>query len=93
MRYEYQFPAMKKIDEWSFGDQISKISFETSELIEALLCTEGNIDDILDNVAKEAMDVIHSAETLLRILDKRHVKIDSIYEDTIDKNEKRYYYG
>lgn len=93
MRYEYQFPAMKKIDEWNFGDQISKISFETSELIEALLCTEGNIDDILDNVAKEAMDVIHSAETLLRILDKRHVNIDSIYEGTIDKNEKRHYYG
>lgn len=93
MRYEYQFPEMNKIDEWSFGDQISKVSFETSELVEALLCTEGNIDDILDNVAREAMDVIHSAETLLRILDKRHVKIDSIYEDTIEKNWKRNYYG
>lgn len=93
MEYEYQFPAMKKLDEWSFGDQITKVTFETSELVEALLCTEGNMDEILETVAKEAMDVIHSAETLLRILEKRHVKIDSIYEETIEKNEKRHYYG
>ena len=51
------------------------------------------MDEILENVAKEAMDVIHSAETLLRILGKRHVKIDSIYEGTIEKNRKRHYYG
>lgn len=93
MKYEYQFPAMKKLDEWSFGEQITKVTFETSELVEALLCTEGNMDEILENVAKEAMDVIHSAETLLRILEKRHVKIDSIYEGTIEKNKKRHYYG
>lgn len=92
MRYEYQFPAMKKLDEWSFGDQITKITFETSELVEALLCTEGNMDEILETVAKEAMDVIHSAETLLRILEKRNIKIDGIYEKTIEKNEKRHYY-
>lgn len=91
--YEYQFPAMKKLDEWSFGDQIAKINFETSELVEALLCTEGNIDEILGVVAGEAMDVIHATETLLRILEKHGVKIDVIHRSTIEKNEKRHYYG
>lgn len=91
--YEYQFPAMRKLDEWSFGDQVAKVSFETSELVEALLCAEGDMNDILYNVAEEALDVIHSAETLLRILEKHGISAGTMRERVIDKNDRRGYYG
>lgn len=48
--------------------------------------------DDLANMAIETLDVIHAAETLLRMLEVRGVDLDAAKRLVIEKNDRRGYY-
>lgn len=84
----YRFPVMAKISEWDFTQQITKLEEEVKEVSSAYL-HEGD-----SNIATgiELMDIIHAAETGLRMLftDEEVYHLRALAEL---KNKKRNYYG
>lgn len=83
----YRFPAMAKLSEWDNSDQIIKIEEETDEVSRAYHGNEGNIP-----YGVELMDVIHAAETALR-MEFTDEEVEHLHALTIEKNRKRGYYG
>lgn len=82
---EYTFPAIKTTR--TVVEQFSKIFDELKEYEEAIESKSVEEQD------KEAIDVLHSVETFLRLRFKgREEVIDSLIKNTIVKNANRGYY-
>lgn len=94
----YRFPAIACIEEPSNTRQADKIYEESLEVCGAQLSYEmaeryGNpiIHKIRENYGMELMDVIHAAETALR-MEFSENEVDNLKIATIVKNIKRGYY-
>lgn len=83
----YRFPAMEKLSEWDNADQIEKIEEEANEAHRAYYDCDTEIA-----YGVELMDVIHAAETALR-MNFNDSEIESLRNLAIEKNRKRGYYG
>lgn len=69
--------------------QLQHIKSELEELDQAYM-----VEIDINRVAEEAMDLIHSVETLLRILEIRFdIDVDRIKTMVIGKNQARGYYN
>lgn len=83
----YHFPRAKFVDENGICGQVAHIQTEADEAFREL--TNPNVDVL----AMEVMDVYHSAETALRILEEKYnVDIQELMNKVADKNEARGYY-
>ena len=102
----YRFPAMAGLKEYSTMQQAIHIASEAREVIEAALkmrMSYAHANDTLvredfdeaDNdrceYGKELMDIIHSAETALR-MGFSDEQVDRLRELVIEKNATRGYY-
>lgn len=83
----YRFPPMAKLGEWDDIDQITKIGQELDEAREACFGSSGDAD-----YGVELMDVIHAAETALRMV-FNEAEVELLRQLCIEKNRKRGYYG
>lgn len=68
--------------------QIGRVRGEAMEVVKAKLDHEGD-----ERIAEELMDVIHAAETALRLLPFNELELDRVKRYVIAKNDKRGYYG
>ena len=84
--WEYQFPKISNPN--GLTNQLVKIETEAAEAVDAYAACEGDV-----RVAEELMDVIHAAETALRMLGFQPLVVDAIKEGVILKNKARGYYG
>lgn len=82
----YRFPAMAKLDEWDNAQQLTKIDEEVEESRNAYF---GNDNEIPYGV--ELMDVIHAAETALR-MNFTDEEVENLHSLVISKNQKKGYY-
>lgn len=94
----YRFPAIACIEEPSNTRQADKIYEESLEVCGAQLSYEmaeryGNpiIHKIRENYGMELMDVIHAAETALR-MEFDDAEVDGLREAVEEKNQERGYY-
>lgn len=84
----YHFPRAKFVDDNGICGQVAHMQTEADEAFREL-----NNPDI-DTLAMEVMDVYHSAETGLRILEEKYgVDIQKLMHRVADKNEARGYYA
>lgn len=98
----YRFPAMVLLDDWDSEDQINKVRSETVEAYRAMRdCLwdydtgkrrEEPIEADRTAYGMELMDVIHAAETALR-MGFDDAEVCRLRERVIEKNSKRGYYG
>lgn len=68
--------------------QLGRVRSEVIEVIDAKCNHESD-----ERVAEELMDVIHAAETALRLLPFNENELDAIKRGVIEKNKARNYYG
>lgn len=97
----YRFPAMAKICEWTSEQQAQKVLGEACEAFNALRDglwdydtgkrREEMIDADRTAYGMELMDVIHAAETALR-MGFSNGEVDNLRDAVEDKNRKRGYY-
>ena len=97
----YRFPAMAKLGEFTNEEQAEKVWDEATDAFNALLDSLWDCDTLTrreemsdsDRTAygMELMDVIHAAETALRI-EFSDVEVDGLRELVIEKNATRGYY-
>lgn len=97
----YRFPAMAKLGEWTNEQQAEKVWDEAAEAFNALRDGLWDYDagkrreemSEADRTAygMELMDVIHAAETALR-MEFSENEVDNLKIATIVKNIKRGYY-
>lgn len=98
----YRFPAMVLLDDWDSEDQINKVRSETVEAYRALRdCLwdydtgkrrEEPIEADRTAYGMELMDVIHAAETALR-MEFSDDEVNELRGMVERKNRKRGYYG
>nr|DAU21101.1 MAG TPA: hypothetical protein [Caudoviricetes sp.] len=98
----YRFPAMVLLGDWDSEDQINKVRSETVEAYRALRdCLwdydtgkrrEEPIEADRTAYGMELMDVIHAAETALR-MEFSEEEVGRLREKVIEKNALRFYYG
>jgi predicted HAD superfamily Cof-like phosphohydrolase len=82
----FNFPRTKFVETASIDRQVSHVASEAAEADEAVLGDK-------DLLAMELMDVIHTAEGALMILDEQHgVDLDAVQAAVIKKNMERGYY-
>lgn len=96
----YRFPAIAASDGFSRLDQFGKLIEEVSE-VESARRTLSLADDFCDDCGEieryrtaygmELMDVIHAAETALR-MEFSDAEVDGLREAVEEKNRKRGYY-
>lgn len=83
----YHFPRAKFVDDNGICGQVAHIQTEADEAFREL-----TNPDVMP-LAIEVMDVYHSAETALRILEEKYgVDIRDLMQQVADKNEARGYY-
>lgn len=83
----YNFPRAKFVDANGICGQVFHLETEISEAKAEL-----HNPDIIP-LAMEVMDIYHSAETALRILEEKYgVNIRSLMQLVADKNDARGYY-
>lgn len=82
----YRFPPMKELEKWDNSEQLDKLEEEMTEAREAYFSSEHEIA-----YGIELMDIIHTAETALRINFNEN-EIEDLYGLTFEKNKKRGYY-
>lgn len=82
----YRFPAMAGMEEYDALDQIEHIREEVDE---AILARQ---DRERQSYGMELLDVIHAAETALR-MEFGDAEVCRLRERVIEKNSKRGYYG
>lgn len=97
----YRFPAMAKLGEWTNEQQAEKVWDEAAEAFNALRDGLRDYDagkrreemSEADRTAygMELMDVIHAAETALR-MEFDDAEVDCLREAVEEKNRKRGYY-
>lgn len=84
----FHFPRTKFVDENGAFKQLQHLSSEVDELVAAF-----HTPDVVHTL-KEAFDVIHSAETFIRIFsDHYDVDLEEIKASVIDGNRSRGYYA
>lgn len=83
--FTYQFP--KICNPSGLTSQLVKIESEAAEAVDAYAACEGDL-----RVAEELMDVIHAAETALRMLGIQPFVLNAVKAGVISKNEERGYY-
>jgi len=85
----YHFPRTRFVDENTIGQQLIHTRREGQEASDELPPPGGDIMPL----ALEIMDIYHSAETALRILEEKHgIDIQKLMFAVYEKNEKRGYY-
>ena len=85
----YHFPRTRFVDENTIGQQLIHTRREGQEASDELPPPGGDIMPL----ALEIVDIYHSAETALRILEEKHgVDIQKLMFAVYEKNEKRGYY-
>ena len=85
----YRFPRVTFTDTNGIYGQCLHVYSEAMEVLKAV---ERSGD--MSALAMELLDVIHSAETALRILEEKHgVNVQSLKKSVIGKNAARGYYG
>lgn len=82
----YRFPAMKGVDNLTPEDQVEHVLSEANEVVEAVKL-KTYYEPML-----ELMDVIHSAETMLRTYGCTDTELTLLSNLVIEKNRKRGYY-
>lgn len=82
----YRFPAMAKLNEWDNADQIIKIEEEVEEARKAYFAVDNEIP-----YGVELMNIIHSAETALR-MNFSEEEVAHLHKLAVEKNRKRGYY-
>lgn len=84
----YQFPKTKFVTN-DLSDQLGHVTSEALEAMESYARDEAPVE-----TAIELLDVIHSAETALRILlqQNRELDLDDLHDHVIAKNSARGYY-
>ncbi len=83
--WEYRFPELARMP--AIPDQTVKVVEEAVETQVAVF------EWTFEAAAVEAMDVIHAAETLLRLLEEKFgVDLDEAYAAVVAKNGARGYY-
>lgn len=96
----YRFPAMSVSDGYSRLDQFGKLMEEVSEVEDARraltladdFCDDrGEIERYRTAYGMELMDVIHAAETALR-MEFDDSEVDGLRDAVEEKNRKRGYY-
>lgn len=97
----YRFPAMAKLGEWTNEQQAEKVWDEAAEAFNALRDGLWDYDagkrreemSEADRTAygMELMDVIHAAETALR-MEFSDAEVDGLREAVEEKNRRRGYY-
>ena len=97
----YRFPAMAKLGEWTNEEQAEKVWDEATEAFNALrdglwdYDTGTRREEMMDAdrtaYGMELMDVIHAAETALR-MEFGDAEVDCLRDAVEDKNRKRGYY-
>lgn len=102
MRGFYRFPAMARLKELSAEAQAVKIREEADEAFNALCdglwdCDTGEPRVEMGEADRtaygmELMDVIHAAETALR-MEFSDAEVDGLREAVEEKNRRRGYYG
>lgn len=88
-RFSFSFPRAKFVDENNIGQQLIHIRREVKEADDEL--PPAGVDVM--PFAIEVMDIYHSAETELRILEEKHgVNIRDLMLEVAAKNDARGYY-
>jgi hypothetical protein len=90
----YNFPRSRFVDENTIHGQVMSIVSEADESFRALYSPDlpPDLNEIMA-LAMEIMDVYHSAETALRILEEKHeMNIQQIQDAVYQKNKTREYY-
>lgn len=91
-RFQFQFPdatPRAQDDEYVCGDtrkQVERIGLEVCEAIDAV--DEGQKREAV----MELMDVIHAAETALRLLGVKAAALNDAKQSVVTKNRERGYY-
>lgn len=83
--WTWQFPPIAEPP--SLIMQIGRVRGEVREVVNAKLGGEG-----VERTAEELMDVIHAAETALRLLPLDELELDRIKRGVVEKNDRRGYY-
>lgn len=81
--WEWRFPPIAEPPGIEY--QVIRVALEASEAEGALLSGEG-----AERLAEELMDVVHAAETALRMLD---VDMRAKRDEVVAKNRERGHYG
>ena len=88
MTFESKFPRTIFVNQKGLVGQTYHIESELEELWDTL-----TLPDIA-RIAEEAVDLLHSVETLLHILAEKHgVDLDAVCAAVIEKNRARGYYS
>lgn len=82
----YRFPAIKGLEEFDNSEQLEKIGSEVEESRDAYFGAPNGVA-----FGIELMDVIHAAETALR-MNFTDEEVENMYQLTISKNRKKGYY-
>lgn len=98
----YRFPAMARLGEWTNEEQAEKVWDEAAEAFNSLRDglwdyntgerRDGMSDADRTAYGMELMDVIHAAETALR-MELSDEEVDALRDAVIEKNRERGYYG
>lgn len=95
----YRFPAMVRLGEWTLMQQRSKLIEEVCEitepayaLAEARMTNADHTEDCRQLYGMELMDVIHAAETALR-MEFSPEEVEELRDAVEKKNRDRGYYG
>lgn len=103
----YRFPAMADLKDFTIIQQVNYIAQEVREAIDAALKMQSSYDHASNTLVreyfdeagndrceygKELMDIIHAAETALR-MGFSDEQVDRLCELVIEKNATRGYYG
>lgn len=97
----FQFPATIFVNSNTPGEQLDHIFSEIDELVDLGPELDAVLDDdqasnaVRARIEAEVMDLYHSCETFLRILDIYHGEgyVMKLWEQTEAKNRARGYYG
>lgn len=84
--WTWQFPPIA--EQPKIYQQLAHVRAEAREAEKAEFYNEGN-----ERIAEELMDVIHAAETALRLLPFDELELDRIKRGVVEKNDRRGYYG
>lgn len=98
-RDAYRFPAMAKIKEWTFEQQMGKLREEMTEVEDAYRLIKrvspyAALEDIMvrrTSFGMELLDVIHTCETALR-MGFSDEEASALRDAVIAKNKERGYY-
>ena len=82
----YNFPRIKFADENTLHTQLQHFASEYIEIVERI--EHGD----MWGITEEVIDMMHSAETWLRIVERHGVDVDAEISKVIEKNRARNYY-